>query len=164
MSNGNAPRGGATKRKGTTMFVTIDRAAIESAIYQEYSLINRDQWFAAECRYGVLAVCEYEESAQEVIMDYAQRNAEDDGDVECVLAECAIRPATDQEVVDALIDRELGQIAWKSLYAQTAEDFRDSFINGLVELGYPEDEFIRFDKNPRKYYDGSMRYYVDYEY
>lgn len=146
------------------MFVTIDRAAIESAICQEYSLINRGQWFAAECRYGILAVCEYEESAQEVIMDYAQRNAEDDGDVECVLAECAIRPATDQEVVDALIDRELGQIAWESLYAQTAEDFRDSFINGLVELGYPEGEFIRFDKNPRKYYDGSMRYYVDYEY
>lgn len=60
------------------MYVTIDRAAIESAICNEYTASEREGWYTAECRYGVLAVCDYWYDAQDAIMNYAERDVECD--------------------------------------------------------------------------------------
>lgn len=144
------------------MFVTIDRAAMESAIAAEYSLINRDQWFAAECCYGVLAVCDEWDDAQDAIMEYAERDAKDEGDVECVLAECAIRPATDQEVIDALIKRELHNVELGAQCTDSIGQFKRQILVELVALGYPEDGFIKFDDSEPcyHYYEGDMGFKV----
>lgn len=145
------------------MFVTIDRAAIESAICNEYPESERYGWHTAECRYGVLAVSESWDECQDAVMDYAECGAQDDGDVECALAECAIRPATDSEVIDALVERELEYIAMSTrcLLANSADELRQAVVAELVELGY-QDSFIRFDscKHYCRYYDGDMMFEV----
>lgn len=144
------------------MFVTIDRAAIESAICQEYSLINRDYWVTAECRYGVLAVCDEWDDAQDAIMEYVERNAEDEDDEECLLAECSTRPATDQEVIDTLIKRELHNVELSAQCADSIGQFKRQILVELVALGYPEDGFIRFDDAEPcyHYYEGDMGFKV----
>lgn len=144
------------------MFVTIDRAAMESAICQEYSLINRDCWVTAECRYGVLAVCDEWDDAQDAIMQYVERNAEDEGDEECLLAECSTRPATDQEVVDALIKRELHNIELGAQCTDSIGQFKRQIMVELVALGYPENGFIKFDDAEPcyHYYEGDMGFEV----
>lgn len=144
------------------MFVTIDRAAMESAIAAEYSSIDRDRWVTAECRYGVLAVCDEWDDAQEAIMNYVERNAEDEDDEECLLAECAIRPATDQEVIDKLVTCTLGLVELGAQCSIDTDQFKHQVMVELVTWGYPENGFIRFDETePRyRYYDGDMRFEV----
>lgn len=146
------------------MFVTIDRAAIESAIRTEYSReLARGNWITAESRYGTLVVSESWDEAQDAIMEYAECGAEDEGDVECALAECAIRPATDSEVIDALVNRVLGDIAKSArcLLASSIDELHQAVIDELVELGY-QNNFIRFDSCSHycRYYDGDMRFEI----
>lgn len=156
-------REGATKRKGAIMFVTIDRAAIESAICNEYPESKRNGWYTAACRYGVLAVSESWDDVQDAVMEYAECGAKDDSDVECAFAECAIRPATDSEVIDALVERELDYIAMSTrcLLASSIDELRQAVIDELVELGY-QNSFIRFDSCDHycRYYDGDMMFDV----
>lgn len=144
------------------MFVTIDRAAIESAICQEYSLIDRDNWVTAECRYGTLAVCNSWDEAEEAVMAYVGIAA-DEEEEECMLAECSIRPATDKEAIDALVNRELRYVAMSTrcLLANSIDELRQAVINELIELGY-QDSFIRFDSCAHycRYYDGDIMFEV----
>lgn len=144
------------------MFVTIDCAAMESAIAAEYSSIDRDRWVTAECRYGVLAVCDEWDEAEEAVMAYVGM-AEDEDDEECLLAECSIRPAAEKEVIDALVNRELGYIAMSTrcLLADSIDELRQAVIDELIELGY-QDSFIRFDSCAHycRYYDGDMKFEV----
>ena len=145
------------------MFVTIDRAAIESAICQEYSASEREGWHTATCRYGVLAVSESWDDCQDAVMEYAKLNAEDEGDVEYALAECAILPSTDSGVINALVNRELCQVTWSTrcLLADSIDELRQAVIDELIELGY-QDSFIRFDSCAHYccYYDGDMKFEV----
>lgn len=144
------------------MYVTIDRAAIESAISAEYSSMNRDYWVTAECRYGVLAVCDEWDDAQDAIMEYVERNAEDEGGEEALLAECSTRHATDQEVIDALIKRELHNVELGAQCADSIGQFKRQIMVELVALGYPKDGFIRFDDAEPcyHYYEGDMGFKV----
>lgn len=144
------------------MYVTIDRAAIESAICNEYSASEREGWYAAESRYGVLTVSEYWYDVQDAIMDYVERDAEDDEDVECQLAECGIRSATDQEVIDTLIKRELHNVELGAQCTDSIGQFKRQILAELVTLGYPEDGFIRFDDSEPcyRYYEGDMGFEV----
>ena len=144
------------------MFVTIDRAAIESAICNEYPESERYGWYAAESRYGVIAVSESWDDVQDAIMEYAERGAEDDSDVECQLAECGIRSATDQEVIDALIKRELHNVELGAQCTDSIGQFKRQVLAELVTLGYPEDGFIRFDDSEPcyHYYEGDMGFKV----
>ena len=144
------------------MFVTIDRAAMESAICQEYSLINRDNWVTAECHYGVLAVCDNWDDVQDAIVEYVERNAEDEGDKECLLAECSTRPATDQEVVNTLIKRELHNVELGAQCTDSIGQFKRQIMVELVALGYPEDGFVKFDDAEPcyHYYEGDMGFKV----
>lgn len=155
-------RPGGRKQKGATMFVTIDHAAIESAICQEYSLINRDNWVTAECRYGVLAVCDNCDDSQDAILECVERNAEGEGDEECLLAECSTRPATDQEVIDTLIKRELHNVELGAQCTDSIGQFKRQIMVELVALGYPENGFIRFDdvEPCYHYYEGDMGFKV----
>lgn len=144
------------------MFVTIDRAAMESAIRAEYSVISRGSWVTAECRYGTLAVCDSWDEAEEAVMAYVGM-AEDEDEEECMLAECSIRPATDKEAIDALVNRELGYVAMSTrcLLADSIDELRQAVIDELIELGY-QDSFIRFDSCAHycRYYDGDMMFEV----
>ncbi len=144
------------------MYVTIDRAAIESAIRNEYSVISRDNWVTAECRYGTLAVYDNCDEAEEAVMAYVGM-AEDKDEEECMLAECSIRPATDKEVIDALVSRELCYVAMSTrcLLANSIDELRQAIIDELIELGY-QDNFIRFDSCAHycRYYDGDMMFEV----
>ena len=133
------------------MYVTIDRAAIESAICNEYSASKREGWYTAESRYGVLAVSESWDDCQDAIMEYAECGAEDEGDVECALAECAIRPATDSEVIDALVERELVNVALGAQCTRSIEEMKNATISELVALGYPENGYIHFDATEPRY-------------
>lgn len=144
------------------MFVTIDRSAIESAICNEYSASEREGWHTAECRYGVLTVSESWDECQDAVMEYAERNAEDEGDDECILAECSIRTATDQEVIDTLIKRELHNIELGAQCSDSIGQFKRQIMVELVALGYPKDGFIRFnDAEPcYHYYEGDMGFEV----
>lgn len=144
------------------MFVTIDRAAIESAICNEYSASEREGWYTAECRYGVLAVCDEWDDAQDAITEYVERNAEDEGDDECLLAECGIRTATDAEVIDALIKRGLHNVELGAQCSDSIGQFKRQILVELVALGYPEDGFIRFDDAEPcyHYYEGDMGFKV----
>ncbi len=145
------------------MFVTIDRAAIESAIRAEYAReLTRDCWYTAVSRYGVLAVSESWDDCQDATMEYVNC-AVDEDEEECLLAECAIRHATDSETVDALIKRELNYIAMSTrcLLADSIDELRQAVIDELLELGY-QDSFIRFDSCAHycHYYDGDMMFEV----
>lgn len=153
---------GATKRKEAIMFVTIDRSAIESAICNEYPESERYGWYTAVCRYGVLAVSESWDDCQDAIMDYAERGAEDENDVECQLAECGIRTATDTEVINALIKRELHNVELGAQCTDSIGQFKRQILVELVALGYPEDGFIRFDDAEPcyHYYEGDMGFKV----
>lgn len=144
------------------MFVTIDRAAIESAICNEYPESERYGWYAVESRYGVIAVSESWYDVQDAIMEYAERGAEDDSDVECQLAECGIRSATDQEVIDALIKRELNNVELGAQCSDSIGQFKRQILAELVTLGYPADGFIRFDDAEPcyHYYEGDMVFKV----
>ena len=144
------------------MFVTIDRAAIESAICNEYSASKREGWYTAMCRYGTLAVSKSWYDCQDAIMEYAERDAEDENDVECQLAECGIRTATDAEVVDALIKRELHNVELGAQCTNSIGQFKRQILVELVALGYPEDGFIRFDDAEPcyHYYEGDMGFKV----
>lgn len=144
------------------MFVTIDRAAIESAICNEYPASERDGWYAAESRYGVLAVSKYWYDVQDAIMDYVERGAEDENEEECMLAECGVRTATDQEVIDALIKCELHNVELGAQCADSIGQFKRQILVELVALGYPEDGFIRFDDAEPcyHYYEGDMGFKV----
>lgn len=144
------------------MFVTIDRAAIESAICNEYSASEREGWYTAECRYGMLAVSESWDDCQDAIMKYAECGAEGEGDVECALAECSIRPATDQEVIDALIKRELRNVELGAQCTNSIGQFKRQIMVELVALGYPENGFIKFDDAEPcyHYYEGDMGFKV----
>ena len=142
------------------MFVTIDRAAIESAIRNEYSASKREGWYTAECRSGVLAVCDEWDDAQDAIMEYVDM---DEDEEECMLAECSIRPATDKEAIDALVNRELDYITMSTrcLLANSIDELRQAVIDELIELGY-QDSFIRFDSCAHycRYYDGDIMFEV----
>ena len=144
------------------MFVTIDRAAIESAICNEYSASERKGWYTAKCRYGMLAVSESWDDCQDAIMKYAECDAEGEGDVECALAECSIRPATDQEVIDALIKRELRNVELGAQCTDSIGQFKRQIMVELVALGYPENCFIKFDDAEPcyHYYEGDMGFKV----
>lgn len=144
------------------MFVTIDRAAIESAICNEYPASEREGWYAAESRYGVLAVSECWYDVQDAIMDYVERGAEDENEEECMLAECGVRTATDQEVIDALIKRELHNVELGAQCTDSIGQFKRQILVELVALGYPEDGFIRFDDAEPcyHYYEGDMGFKV----
>lgn len=144
------------------MFVTIDRAAMESAIAAEHSSIDRDRWVTAECCYGTLAVCDNWNEAEEAVMAYVGMAADEDEE-ECMLAECSIRPATDSEVIDALVNRELCYVSMSArcLLANSIDELRQAVIDELIELGY-QDSFIRFDSCAHycRYYDGDMMFEV----
>lgn len=144
------------------MFVTIDRAAIESAICNEYSASEREDWYAAESRYGTLTVSESWYDCQDAIMEYVNC-AVDVDEEECLLAECAIRPATDSEIINALVERELDYITMSTrcLLANSIGELRQAVIDELLELGY-QDSFIRFDSGDHycRYYDGDMMFEV----
>ena len=145
------------------MFVTIDRAAIESAICNEYSReLARGNWYAAESRYGVIAVSESWGDCQDAVMEYVERNAEDEGDEECLLAECGIRSATDSEVVNELVKRELVNVELGAQCTDSIGQFKRQIMVELVALGYPEDGFIRFDDSEPcyHYYEGDMGFKV----
>lgn len=133
------------------MFVTIDRAAIESAICKEYSASERVDWYTAESRYGVIAVSESWYDVQDAIMEYAERGAENDEDVECQLAECGIRSATDTEVINELVNRELVNVALGAQCSRSIEELKNATIRELVALGYPEDGYIHFDATEPRY-------------
>lgn len=144
------------------MYVTIDRAAIESAMRHEYTASEREGWYTAECRYGVLAVCDEWDDAQDAIMEYVERNAEDEGGEESLLAKCSTRPATDQEVIDALMKRELHNVELRAQCADSIGQFKRQILVELAALGYPEDGFIRFDDAEPcyHYYEGDMGFKV----
>ena len=133
------------------MFVTIDRIAIESAICNEYPESERYSWYAAESRYGIIAVSESWDDVQDAIMEYAERGAENDNDVECQLAECGIRSATDSEVINELINRELVNIALGAQCSRSTEDMKNATIRELVALGYPENGYVHFDATEPRY-------------
>lgn len=143
------------------MYVTIDRAAIESAICNEYPASEREGWYTAECRYGVLAVCDEWDDVQDAIMAYAD-TAEDENEEECMLAECSTRPATDQEVIDALIERELHNVELRAQCADSIGQFKRQIMVELVALGYPKGGFIKFDDAEPcyHYYEGDMGFKV----
>lgn len=154
---------GCDQTKGAIMFVTIDRAAIESAIRAEYSrALALGDWVTAECRYGTLAVCGNWDEAQDAITEYVMLDAEDEDDVICGYAECAIRPATDQEVIDALIKRELRNVELGAQCSDSIGQFKRQIMGELVALGYPKDGFIRFDDTEPcyHYYEGDMGFKV----
>lgn len=133
------------------MFVTIDRAAIESAICNEYPESERYGWYTAESRYGVIAVSESWDDVQDAIMEYAERGAENDSDVECNLAECGIRSATDAEVINELVNRELVNIALGAQCSRSNEDMKNATIRELIALGYPENGYVNFDATEPRY-------------
>lgn len=133
------------------MFVTIDRAAIESAICNEYPESERYGWYTAESRYGVIAVSESWYDVQDAIMEYAERGAEDENDIDCQLAECGVRSATDTEVVNELVNRELANIALGAQCSSSIEELKKATIHELVALGYPEDGYINFDATEPRY-------------
>lgn len=89
------------------MYVTIDRAAIESAICSEYT-------------------------------------------------------ATNQEVIDTLIKRELHNVELGAQCADSIGQFKRQILVELVALGYPEDGFIKFDDTEPcyHYYEGDMGFKV----
>lgn len=146
------------------MFVTIDRAAIESAICTEYPARRREGWYTAECELGIIAVCEYEESAQELVVESVERRTEgmDADEVEYAYSTCAIRSATDAEVIDALIKRELHNVELGAQCTDSIGQFKRQILVELVALGYPEDGFIRFDDAEPcyRYYEGDMGFKV----
>ena len=108
------------------MYVTIDRAAIESAICNEYPESERYGWYTAESRYGVIAVSESWYDVQDAIMEYAECGAEDDSDVECQLAECGVRSATDTEVINELVNRELVNVALGAWCSHSTEEMKNA--------------------------------------
>lgn len=144
------------------MFVTIDRAAIESAIRAEYAHeLDCYRWWVAESRYGTLAVSESWDDCQDAVFNYAERDADDEGDVECALAECVIRHATNSEVMDTLLAREVKDIEYRvSRDINYPEEFEGAFKRELVEFGYPENGFIEFDTTPWNYGEGTVRFEV----
>lgn len=144
------------------MYVTIDRAAIESAICNEYPESERYGWYTAESRYGVLAVSESWDDVQDAIMGYAERGAENDDDVEYQLAECGIRSATDTEVINELVNRELVNVALGAQCSRSIEEMKNATIRELVALGYPENGYIHFDATEPRYnhIENAMRFEV----
>ena len=80
-----------------------------------------------------------------------------------MLAECSIRPATDKEAIDALVNRELDYITMSTrcLLANSIDELRQAVIDELIELGY-QDSFIRFDSCAHycRYYDGDIMFEV----
>lgn len=142
------------------MYVTIDRAAIESTICNEYPLVNRSSWVTAVCRYGTLVVCDEWDDAQDAIMAYVGTAADEDEE-ECMLAECSIRPATDEEVMDTLLANEIERMAYEAARdINYPEEFKDEFARKLAELGYPEDKFLAVDNAPYIYYKGTAQFKV----
>ena len=133
------------------MFVTLDRAAIESAICNGYPESERYGWYTAESRYGVIAVSESWYDVQDAIMEYAERGAEDECDVECQLAECGIRSATDAEIINELVNRELVNVALGAQCSRSIEELKNATIRELVALGCPEDGYIHFDATEPRY-------------
>lgn len=135
------------------MYVTIDRAAIESAICNEYSASEREGWVTVVCRYGTLAICDCWDDAQDDIVNYIDLHG-DEGD-------WLIRPATDDEVIDTLLAREIEDIEYRvSRDINYPEEFEDAFKRELVEFGYPEGGFIEFDTTPWDYGEKTMRFEV----
>lgn len=135
------------------MYVTLNRQAIESALLAVPPFINRSNWVAAVCRYGTLAICDNWDDAQDAIMNYIDLHG-DEGD-------WSIRPATDEEVTDILLAREIEDIEYRvSRDINYPEEFKGAFKRELVEFGYPEDGFIEFDATPWDYGEETVRFEV----
>lgn len=135
------------------MYVTVNRKAIESALLAEDPFINRSNWVTAVCRYGTLAICDCWDDAQDAIMNYIDVHG-DEGD-------WLVRPATDDEVTDTLLVREIEDIEYRvSRDINYPEEFQGAFKRELVEFGYPEDGFIAFDTTPWDYGEGNVRFEV----
>lgn len=135
------------------MYITVNRAAIESAICAEYSFINRSSWVTAVCRYGTLAVCNDWDDAQDAIMAYIDSHG-DEGD-------WMIRPATDEEVMDTLLANEMERMTYEATRdINYPEEFKGEFARKLIELGYPENEFLAIDNAPYVYFKGTAQFKV----
>ena len=135
------------------MYITVNRKAIESALLAVPPFINRSNWVTAVCRYGTLAICDCWDDAQDAIMNYIDLHG-DEGD-------WMIRPATDGEVTDILLAREIEDIEYRvSRDISYPEEFEGAFKRELIEFGYPEDGLIEFDATPWDYGEDTVRFEV----